>query len=832
MRTKSSSVVVLLLFALVLLVSLGRSNAQTADADFGRQAFDIFKQRCFKCHGEFGSHKDRLFMEDRDALLNPARKIVVPGKPAESKLFKRITNPDFPMPPKPKIPLNAEEIAVIRSWIEGDAPNWKATPPERAFISTHVLLTTIEDDLQALDERDRPFTRYFTITHLYNASVPDHEMEAYRVALSKLINSLSWDRIITTPKSIDPEKTIYRIDLRDYEWDQDTWEKILAAYPYANKRTAGTAAQIYRLTNCEFPHVRADWFVARAALPPLYHDILELPKSLSELEKRLEVDVAKNIHEERRVTRAGFNNSGVSKNNRIVERHRSRYGAYWRSYDFSANVGSQNIFQNPLIFEQAGGEVIWNLPNGLQAYLLVNATGERLDEAPVDIVFNKDNLTDPLIRNGLSCIGCHSQGMKTFTDQVRPVVQQSATSRYDRRKALALYVQQETMAAFVVDDKERFAEAVAETGGEIGTNEPIVALAEQFEGPLDLKQAAAETGLTGQAFAEQLRDAVGLKDAGLGVVLVPHGLIKRDAWEEQFGSVVSEMQLGEWDLLSKEASRLSQEGKYDRGVIVSRKALEVANKNDDPDHTDVGWSLNNLGLLYKVQGKYTLAEPLYKRALEIYEKALGPDHPHVAISLNNLAELYRTQGKYALAEPLFKRALAIDEKALGPDHPSVGTSLNNLGKLYSDQGKYSLAEPLYKRALAIDEKALGPDHPDVAIDLGNLAGLYYDQAKYALAEPLYNRALAIHEKALGPDHPHVATSLNNLGLLYKTQGKYEEAEPLYKRSLAIKEKAFGPDHPSVATSLENLAALYRATQRDSEAEKLEQRAARIRAIKR
>ena len=134
----------------------------------------------------------------------------------------------------------------------------------------------------------------------------------------------------------------------------------------------------------DIPSVHVDWFIATASTPPLYHDLLSLPLTDRGLETRLEVDVARNLVNAPgvRVWRAGFNNSGVSTNNRVVERHTSRYGAYWKSYDFAGSVGKQNIFTNPLNFTHDGGEVIFNLPNGLQGYYLVNASGFRLDRRP------------------------------------------------------------------------------------------------------------------------------------------------------------------------------------------------------------------------------------------------------------------------------------------------------------------------------------------------------------------------------------------------------------------------------------------------------------------
>ena len=95
----------------------------------------------------------------------------------------------------------------------------------------------------------------------------------------------------------------------------------------------------------------------------------------------------------------------------------------------------------------------------------------------------------------------------------------------------------------------------------------------------------------------------------------------------------------EWEILNQEVMGLIRGGEYDRGVVVAKKALEVAEKNVGPNHSDVATSLNSLALLYNTQGHYAQAEPLYKRSLAIREKALGPDHPKVATSLNNLAGL-------------------------------------------------------------------------------------------------------------------------------------------------------------------------------------------------
>ncbi|MGH8604385.1 MAG: tetratricopeptide repeat-containing protein [Gammaproteobacteria bacterium] len=115
----------------------------------------------------------------------------------------------------------------------------------------------------------------------------------------------------------------------------------------------------------------------------------------------------------------------------------------------------------------------------------------------------------------------------------------------------------------------------------------------------------------------------------------------------------------EWDILNQEVMELYRTGKYERAVVVAKKALQVAEKALGPDHPTVAASLNNLAALYDAQGQYAQAEPFYKRSLAIAEKALGPDHPDVATSLENMAALYRATKRDGEAEKMEQRAARI-----------------------------------------------------------------------------------------------------------------------------------------------------------------------------
>ena len=531
---------------ILTLTTLEFGTAQ-AQENLAQDAYTIFQQNCLLCHGEHGAHTEQLVIQSRQGLIDTGT--VIPGNPDGSEFYKRLTEDT---PEKPRMPwgqpaLSDAAIETIRRWIQAGAPNWEVQY-DINFITTDAMLNTIQGHLETLSAFDRPSARYFTLTHLYNAGESPEALDAYKIALSKLVNSLSWGFDVINPTPIDLQETIFYIDLRHYEWDvrNEAWTQIEREYPYSIDFDPETQAGLHeKLTNlrtemdCEVPFVHVDWFLANASLPPLYHDILDLPETDRELAQQLEVNVTRNINSAPgiRVWRAGFNDSGVSNNNRVVERHTSRYGAYWKSYDFAGSVGTQNIFTHPLSFSEDGGEVVFNLPNGLQAYYISNASGNRIDEAPTTIVSNPA-ASNPAVRNGLSCMGCHTEGMKTFEDEVRAVILK-APDGLAKDQGLRLYVEQSVMDDHVEEDTKRYREALEKTGGVFGGIEPVHRFHEAFQGPVDAAHAAAAVGLETEMFLEKIREKPSLQRLGLSALESENGDVKRDAWTSNFSAVIS-----------------------------------------------------------------------------------------------------------------------------------------------------------------------------------------------------------------------------------------------------------------------------------------------------
>ena len=515
-----------------------------AQQNIAQQAYLILEQKCLVCHGPNGPFTEELIIESASQLV--ATGAVVKGKPVQSELYTRLFDEDdAKRMPLGQPRLSAAEMQKIGAWIQAGAPSWDIEHDVN-FISTDKMLTTIQNHLKTLSAFDRPSARYFTTTHLYNAGEGPEVLRAAEIALSKLVNSLSWGYTVVKPEAIDAQRTIFYIDLRDYEWDtRDAWTQIETVYPYVIEFDATTRPVLHgKFTAlreemvCEVPFVHVDWFLAVASLPPLYHDILSLPETETALERELGIDVAGNLRRAPglRVMRAGTNDSGVSAHNRVVERHSFRNGAYWKSHDFASSVGLKNILQNPLSFDRDGGEVIFNLPNGLQAYYVSDGLGNRIDVAPTEIVSNPA-ASDPAVRNGLSCIGCHTEGMKTFEDVVRGTYEQLPASPI-KEQVLRLYVEKTEMDRFVDQDTARYRVALEATGGIFGGIEPVHRFHEKFQEALDASHAAASLGLQESVFVKAIGENSGLQELGLAGLL-SGGNVKRDAWTANFSEIAA-----------------------------------------------------------------------------------------------------------------------------------------------------------------------------------------------------------------------------------------------------------------------------------------------------
>ncbi len=514
--------------------------AETAASVAEAQAVaSILKTACYRCHGEGGTNEGGM---NYVASLEKVREFLVrPGDPESSLLIRRIASTDSAtlMPPAGEMPqLTATQIQTIRQWIQNGAPI-PSSQSKRTFITAEQVVQTIHADLMTLNERSRRFIRYFTLTHLYNAGVSEEEMQTYRLAFAKLVNSLSWGRQIVLPHEVNDSRTILRLDIRDLNWSSEIWEQILGVNPYPFEPDIPMADACAEQCGTPEPWVRADWFVFKASRPPLYHQVLRIPDTEKELELLLHVDAPANIEQEK-IVRAGFNRSGVSRNNRLIERHEIAYGAYWKSYDFAANTGRQNLFEYPegpvgdQAFLHDGGELIFTLPNGLQGYMLSDGSGARLDSGPTAIV--SDPAThDRTVINGVSCFSCHFAGIIRKEDQIRPFLEINGSSFDNVGYLQAIYPGQSALDRYYQADGQAYLKTLSQLGiiNTSRAGEPVSSMSQRFQAEIPTSMAAAEFGLTQAEFLKRMEQLPGLPRS-LGALRVPGGTMKRDSFTEVF----------------------------------------------------------------------------------------------------------------------------------------------------------------------------------------------------------------------------------------------------------------------------------------------------------
>jgi formylglycine-generating enzyme required for sulfatase activity/mono/diheme cytochrome c family protein len=565
-------------------VAFGSQEALAQAPDVGARVAEIFRQKCVECHGSDVASPKAGFkgVELVDELLkNP--KYVTRFDPANSLLYQYLSGMQSPQMPKDGPPLSSAELALVRAWIrDGRGP--VAVPGDRSprpFLDDEAVVGVVHADLRSMPAAERVHYRYITYTNLWNERMPagaspadqarleldtEELVRVSRLGLAKMLNSLSWSPSMAIPKPIDEAGLVERIDLRQLlaadrrsHWTNAQWEMLCARYPYGRSIGLKEEEEVARWLGTGMPFVRADWFVHATSRPPLYHDLLGLPGGEGkpgadrELERMLGVDVGRNIASGKRVARAAVRDgrSGVSHSNRLLERHELADGAYyWKSYDFEGSVGNGNLVTHPFgpadlaglpegqrefAFGHAGSEIMFSLPNGLNGYLVVKADGTRLDGAPPGVAFDREGSSGGAGRltTGVSCIACHSDGVKLAEDQILESASRLLPKRM-RDELGAFFPEVGAMDRMQRQDRGRFEAALSRLGIPAGCDEAQCEVVRQvsarFAESMTLQRAAAEFGMEAadfdRAFAGRLKSQL------------EEGAMSRAEFERVFGQIV------------------------------------------------------------------------------------------------------------------------------------------------------------------------------------------------------------------------------------------------------------------------------------------------------
>ena len=134
--------------------------------------------------------------------------------------------------------------------------------------------------------------------------------------------------------------------------------------------------------------------------------------------------------------------SGVSRNNRVVERHGESDRDVLKSLDFRTS-GPENVMKDPITFKPSGGEMIFRLPNGFRVL-----RGRRPGRgSTLPRLTSSWTSSRPTRRSAMASVHpLPRSGIKEFVDTVRPAVEAlPGIPGFDRRTVLDLYPPQEKL---------------------------------------------------------------------------------------------------------------------------------------------------------------------------------------------------------------------------------------------------------------------------------------------------------------------------------------------------------------------------------------------------
>ena len=126
---------------LIAMIGLTTQGLSAEEIDYSRQIRPLLSNSCYACHGPDRSNQENeLRLDFRKHAIETA---IIPGDADSSELIRRLTSSDdteqMPPPESNRPGLNADQIALVREWINQGAKftsHWSYDKPERPELPT------------------------------------------------------------------------------------------------------------------------------------------------------------------------------------------------------------------------------------------------------------------------------------------------------------------------------------------------------------------------------------------------------------------------------------------------------------------------------------------------------------------------------------------------------------------------------------------------------------------------------------------------------------------------------------------------------------------------
>ncbi len=437
------------------------------------------------------------------------------------------------------------------------------------------LKLALEDSKK--DIFNAPFTRYLSAYHC-----TDKQIEELDKGLGFWCNSLSTEVSIKKPVQI--HSGLWKIDLRDYNWKTETWEKLLEApEPYFHIRGLVSVTEVEQLafdengklvviskkentkfkeqaahafwlnqldinllasyTKSGIPLVRADWFIYQTAIQKDrkagYYDFLGLGKKEKDFQNLIAADIEA-VKKLRLEQRAIVSSSSVTLHNRTLRRLKTITGPYWISEDYNANTENKNAIRLLDDAKFDATEQYGTLPNGLFAFWLGNAQGERQDTAPDFIASDSESpTTDKRVHVGLSCIRCHTEGIRPINDVIRKIYKppfKLTSLDYERQKDLQAKFLSD-IGSSIEKDQKYYNEVLSQTNNlnSLDNSKLFARIYSRYSGTRNLEQASKELETSSDFLTTKLKQGTTKQPLDPILILLLQGeSVTIEQWEEIF----------------------------------------------------------------------------------------------------------------------------------------------------------------------------------------------------------------------------------------------------------------------------------------------------------
>ena len=166
--------------------------------------------------------------------------------------------------------------------------------------------------------------------------------------------------------------------------------------------------------------MRLDWLASHVLYSDkVYRELEQLSDNRKELESKDKIEFGIKPKTKDNLNVA-VTDSAVSVDGRVVHRLPEIHGDPWyESIDFGKRekkVGAVAMSTDPRTVTHKAGEFIQIKKNGFLKFAIYDAKGNALPLASDDIVVDSESHVGQLVHNPASCLGCHSNGLRSVQD--------------------------------------------------------------------------------------------------------------------------------------------------------------------------------------------------------------------------------------------------------------------------------------------------------------------------------------------------------------------------------------------------------------------------------